>query len=102
MHTSLAPSMNSVKTSFGLYLCIIFGKERFSKQTESICAIWLCFPSLSATVKQGRSGASLVVQWLRFSASSAGGMGSIPGQGTKIPYAIHSAAKKRKEERVSR
>ena len=37
-------------------------------------------------------GASLVVQWLRFCAPSAGGMGSIPGQGTKIP---HAAAKKK-------
>ena len=29
-------------------------------------------------------GTSLVVQWLRFCASNAGGMGSISGQGTKI------------------
>ena len=29
-------------------------------------------------------GASLAVQWLRFRAASAGGLGSIPGQGTKI------------------
>ena len=27
---------------------------------------------------------SLVVQWLRLSASKAEGLGSIPGQGTKI------------------
>ena len=32
-------------------------------------------------------GVSLVVQWLRLHASNAGGMGSIPGQGTKIPHA---------------
>ena len=30
---------------------------------------------------------SLVVQWLRLSAPSAGDMGSIPGQGTKLPSA---------------
>ena len=30
---------------------------------------------------------SLAVQWLRLQASVAGGMGSIPGQGTKIPHA---------------
>ena len=29
----------------------------------------------------------LVVQWLRFCAPAANGMGSIPGQGTRIPYA---------------
>ena len=33
------------------------------------------------------SRTSLVVQWLRFWAANAGGTGSIPGQGTKIPYA---------------
>ena len=32
-------------------------------------------------------GTSLAIQWLRFCASNAGGMGSIPGQGTKIPHA---------------
>ena len=30
---------------------------------------------------------SLAVQWLRLRASTAGGAGSIPGQGTKIPRA---------------
>ena len=28
-----------------------------------------------------------LVQWLRLHAFTAGGTGSIPGQGTKIPYA---------------
>ena len=32
-------------------------------------------------------GASLAVQWLTLHASTAGGVGSIPGQGTKIPQA---------------
>ena len=32
-------------------------------------------------------GTSLVVQWLRPCASTAGGTGLIPGQGTKIPHA---------------
>ena len=32
-------------------------------------------------------GTSQVVQWLRLHASNAGGMGLIPGQGTKIPHA---------------
>ena len=35
-----------------------------------------------------RLGTSLAVQWLRLCASSAGGVGSIPGQGTKIPHAV--------------
>ena len=39
------------------------------------------------SVKKQSSGSSLVVQWLRLCASSAGGVGSIPGQGAKIPHA---------------
>ena len=31
-------------------------------------------------------GTSLVVEWLQFCPSNAGGMGSIPGQGTTIPH----------------
>ena len=38
-------------------------------------------------------GTSLVVQWLRLGASTAGGMGSIPGQGTKIPHASRRSQK---------
>ena len=33
-------------------------------------------------------GTSLEVQWLGLHASTAGGMGSIPGQGTKIPCGV--------------
>ena len=40
-----------------------------------------------------RAGNSVVVQWLRIHASTAGGTGSIPGWGTKISHATHSAAK---------
>ena len=34
------------------------------------------------------SGISLVVQWLRLHSFKAGGLGSIPGRGTKIPHAV--------------
>ena len=33
-------------------------------------------------------GPSLAVQWLGLRASTAGGTGLIPGQGTKIPHAV--------------
>ena len=39
----------------------------------------LCF------LKRKFLGNSLVVQWLRLQASDAGGMGSTPGRGTKVP-----------------
>ena len=43
-------------------------------------------------------GTSLAVQWLRLQASTAGGMGSVPGLGTKIPHAVQSGQKKKKSE----
>ena len=45
----------------------------------------------------GFLGTSLVVQWLRLPTSSAGGLGSIPDQGTMILHAmLHSQKKKKK------
>ena len=41
-------------------------------------------------------GTSLAVWWLRLCTSNAGGMGSIPGWGTKIPYAVWHDQKKKK------
>ena len=40
---------------------------------------------------QDRPGTSLVVQWLRLRASTAGGAGSIPGRGIKM---LRAAKKK--------
>ena len=40
-------------------------------------------------------GTSLVIQWLRLHTSTAGGTGSIPVQGTKIPHAVWRSQKKR-------
>ena len=41
---------------------------------------------------------SLVIQWLRLWAPNAGGLGSIPGQGTKIPWAIWHSQKKKERD----
>ena len=40
-----------------------------------------------------------MVQWLRYHASTAGGTGSDPGQGTKIPHAMQHGQKKKKEKK---
>ena len=40
-------------------------------------------------------GTTLEVQWLRLHASTAGGAGSIPGQGTKITHAARHSQKKK-------
>ena len=48
-----------------------------------------------------RGGDFLVVQWLRLHASTAGGTGSIPGWGTKIPHATwHGPEKKKKKRKI--
>ena len=47
-------------------------------------------------------GTSLVVQWLRLHASNAGTVGSIPGQGTKIPYAVWHGQKIKKKKSLSK
>ena len=49
-------------------------------------------------IETGTPGTSLAVQWLGLCASVAGGMGSIPGQGTKIPHATRYGQKKKKKE----
>ena len=46
---------------------------------------------------QTQMGTSLAGQWLRYCTPSAGGMGSIPGQGNKILYAAGTAQQKKKK-----
>ena len=43
-------------------------------------------------------GISLAVQWLRLCNSTAGGTGSIPGLGTKIPHAAWRENYKKKKK----
>ena len=50
--------------------------------------------------REGRT--SLAVQWLRPRASTAGGAGSIPGWGTKIPHAKRCSQKKKKNRERER
>ena len=40
------------------------------------------------------------VLWLRLQASTAGGVGSIPGQGTKIPHDTWLSQKKKKKKKT--
>ena len=44
-------------------------------------------------------GTSLAVQWLRLCVSTAGGMGSIPGWGPKIPHAAQRGQRKKKTKK---
>ena len=57
-----------------------------------------CGHNVKSSVKTyKRPGTSLVVQWLRLQASTAGGTGSIPGQGTNISHAMWCDQKKKKK-----
>ena len=49
-----------------------------------------------------RQGNSLAVQWLGLHASTAGGMGLIPRQGTKIPQATWCGQKKKKKKKTNK
>ena len=53
---------------------------------------------LRENFSQSRSVISLAIQWLRLCPSNAGGMGSIPDQGTKIPHAMQHGQKKKKNQ----
>ena len=61
---------------------------------------------LTYTEAEGLIGTSLVAQWLRLCASNAGGVGSIPGQGTKTPHATKhdqkTRTKKKKKQETQR
>ena len=50
---------------------------------------WLVDNPSTSSVKENCLETSLVVWWLRIHASNAGDAGLIPGQGIKIPYAVH-------------
>ena len=43
-------------------------------------------------------GTSLAVQWLRLHTPNAGGAGSIPGRGTKMPHAALRGQKKKQKD----
>ena len=48
------------------------------------------------------TGTSLVAQWLRLHSANAGGMGSIPSQGTKIPHTMQHSQKIERKENIKR
>ena len=48
----------------------------------------------NALFKMTLLGTSLAIQWLRLCASTAGGMGSVPGWGASILHAMQGKAKR--------
>ena len=65
---------------------------------RAISSSWGIWKVLGSGLRESR-GTSLVIQWvIRAHASTAGGTGSIPGQGTKIPYATWQEKEREKEK----
>ena len=52
-------------------------------------------PVRMTDIKKSTNRDSPVVQWLRLHTSTAGGVNSIPGQGTNIPHATPCGQKKK-------
>ena len=50
--------------------------------------------------KDAYLGTSLAKQWLRLCMSTAGGTGSIPGQGTSMPCGVAQKLKKKKKMHI--
>ena len=48
-----------------------------------------------SSAQEGMPGSSLVVQWIRLEAPTSGGVGSVPGWGTKIPHAAQGVPPKK-------
>ena len=77
---------------------------KYSKSHRIVHFKWACMVCsliLNKAVKKKKSWEFPGVQWLGLQASTAGGMGSIPGQGTKNP-ACHMAKNKAKHKQVER
>ena len=64
---------------------------------ESFAVFWIDSGGGITESKDMTLGEFLVVQWLELHASTAGDMGLIPGQGTKILHAVQRGQKKKKK-----
>ena len=70
---------------------MVFAGVKKTKRDEEKCLSCFQIGTFQNVLPLGNS---LTVQWLGHCASTAGGMGSILGQGTKIPHAVGPGQKK--------
>ena len=73
---------------------LFFTPDNRTTTLASFSIDWCCV--FLNIIKMDHTGTSLAVQWLRPWASTAGGAGSIPGQGIKILCASWCGRKKKK------
>ena len=88
----------------GEYRLIVYGWQN-SKVDPRFLTLLVCTPCIKPSPWMGlvnimkafkrHLGISLVVQWLRLHASTAGDAGWIPGWEAKIPHAAHEAKRKK-------
>ena len=78
--------------SFHLLIDFPTSLRDFLNSINYYISMWV----LQNLVSRSNGGTSLAVQWLRLHASTAGGVGSIPGWETKIPHAARCRQKKKK------
>ena len=69
-------SIKALSALYGRYFCSLHLEQRRKLRHTEI-------KKHSYLKKKKKGGTSLVVQWLRLCAPNAGGLGSIPGQGTR-------------------
>ena len=81
------------KTCFSCVPLHLAGWQRCPSGLLSPQLLSFLFPS----VRESFRGTYRVVQWLRLHTSSAGGAGSVPGWGTKIPLATWTAKERKRE-----
>ena len=75
-----------------LKMRFIHVEARICMTTDSMLFFFFFF-FLLMVLREECVGTSLVVQRLRLCASTAGGLGSIPGRGTRILHAAQSSQK---------
>ena len=83
-------------TTIYLLYCVFF-INTFAKVTtheSQWCSLKTRQPESSGVESSGSLGDSLVTKWLELCPSIAGGMGLIPGQGTKILHTVWHVQKK--------
>ena len=78
---------------------VLFVKPSLKKKwfDKYFCSHWFIYTGYTGSFKT-LTRTSLVVEWLRLSASTVGGMGSISGQRTNIPSATRHNQKKKKNQ----
>ena len=96
----------------GILTFLIVSQSRLFHDVHIYCTQWL--PGSRLLMQRAVSSSnivtiliislsrnSLAVQWLGFHANTTGSTGSVPGQGTKMPHAVHPSQKK-KEKKIQK